>query len=218
MSKIPYMEPEDTYKDPDESSRKDESLDYVPNTKQPEKKKEEAAPDKFKYNIGDIIKVSEPFEHLFAPGRGKDYHGNLRVVFRFFDGFHVYIAENEFGIGLIIPEYRIDLVERSTAPNTPPDNAPDTVNSRLIDEDTYKALRRLGILDTSVRSYNRGASDYSKHLIQPWSIWKDYDLNPWDADIVKRVLRHKATDTRKMDYEKIIHICQERIRQIDMED
>ena len=95
---------------------------------------------------------------------------------------------------------------------------PDTVNSRLLDEDTYKALMRLGILDTSVRSYNRGASDYSRHIIQPWTIWQDYNLNPWDADIVKRILRTKQGDSRRLDYEKIIHICEERIRQIDMED
>lgn len=89
------------------------------------------------------------------------------------------------------------------------------VNSRLLDEDTYNALRRLGILDTSVRSYNRGASDYSQHIIQPWSIWQDYNLNPWDADIVKRILRHKQGDPRRLDYEKIIHICEECIRQIE---
>lgn len=92
------------------------------------------------------------------------------------------------------------------------------VNSRLLDEDTYKALMRLGILDTSVRSYNRGASDYSRHIIQPWTIWQDYHLNPWDADIVKRILRTKQGDSRRLDYEKIIHICEERIRQIDMGD
>lgn len=60
-------------------------------------------------------------------------------------------------------------------------------------------------------------SDYSKHLIQPWHIWQCYNLNPWDADIIKRVLRTKQGDSRKMDYEKIIHICQERIRQIDVQ-
>ncbi len=65
------------------------------------------------------------------------------------------------------------------------------------------------------RSHNVGESDYAKHKIQPWDIWLEYKLNPWDADIVKRVLREKATDTRRLDYEKIIHICQERIRQID---
>lgn len=67
-----------------------------------------------------------------------------------------------------------------------------------------------------VRSYNVGSSDYAQHKIQPWDIWLSYDLNPWDADIVKRVLRTKKTDTRIMDYEKIIHTCKERIRQINL--
>ena len=67
-----------------------------------------------------------------------------------------------------------------------------------------------------VRSYNVGQSDYSKHKIQPWDIWLEYNLNPWDADIVKRILRTKETDSRKLDYEKIIHICKERIRQLDL--
>ena len=72
-----------------------------------------------------------------------------------------------------------------------------------------------------VREYNVGNSDYSKHKIQPWDIWKEYNLNPWDADIVKRVLRIKEEpgkskeDARIMDYEKIIHICRERIRQLE---
>ena len=81
----------------------------------------------------------------------------------------------------------------------------------------YDRLNYIGIIPNDTRSHNVGASDYSKHIIQPWSVWRDYDLNPWDADIVKRILRTKETDTRKMDYEKIIHICQERIRQIDCE-
>jgi hypothetical protein len=64
------------------------------------------------------------------------------------------------------------------------------------------------------RTYNVGASDYSRHKIQPWDIWLEYRLNPWDADIVKRVLRSKPGE-RRLDYEKIKHICDERIRQID---
>lgn len=67
-----------------------------------------------------------------------------------------------------------------------------------------------------VRSYNVGQSDYSKHKIQPWDIWLEYNLNPWDADIIKRILRTKETDSRKLDYEKIIHIAKERIRQLDL--
>lgn len=67
----------------------------------------------------------------------------------------------------------------------------------------------------NVRDYNIGKSDYAKHKIQPWDIWKEYNLNPWDADIVKRVLRSKEGEDRKLDYEKIIHVCQERIRQLE---
>lgn len=95
---------------------------------------------------------------------------------------------------------------------------PDTEGKpamREIPAELYERLDRLGMLPNDVRDHNRGASDYSQHLIQPWAIWQEYGLNPFDADIIKRVLRHKATDPRRLDYEKIIHICQERIRQID---
>lgn len=70
--------------------------------------------------------------------------------------------------------------------------------------------------EENIRNYNIGSSNYSKFKIQPWDIWLEYKLNPWDADIIKRVLRTKTTDNRKMDYEKIIHVCKERIRQIDL--
>ena len=84
-----------------------------------------------------------------------------------------------------------------------------------IDNEIYKRLKIRGLLPNEVRDHNVGASDYSAHVIQPWSIWIDYALNPWDADIVKRVLRTKQGEDRKQDYQKIIHICEERIRQID---
>lgn len=67
---------------------------------------------------------------------------------------------------------------------------------------------------SETRNYNVGKSDYAKHKIQPWDIWKEYSLNPWDADIVKRVLRTKEGEERSLDYQKIIHICNERIRQL----
>ena len=79
----------------------------------------------------------------------------------------------------------------------------------------YQKLKLLGIIPTAEREYNVGKSDYCKHLIQPWSIWIDYDLNAFDADIIKRVLRTKEGTPRKEDYEKIIHICKERIRQLE---
>lgn len=69
----------------------------------------------------------------------------------------------------------------------------------------------------NVLSYNVGKSDYAKHAIQPWEIWKEYNLNPWDADIVKRVLRSKEGEARTLDYEKIIHICKYRIAELSKE-
>lgn len=70
----------------------------------------------------------------------------------------------------------------------------------------------------NVRDYNVGKSDYALHKIQPWDIILEYGLNYWDGDIIKRVLRTKEGEARRLDYEKIIHICQERIRQIDIDE
>lgn len=66
-----------------------------------------------------------------------------------------------------------------------------------------------------VRSYNVGASDYSKHKYQSWDFWLTFRLNPFDADLCKRTLRTKQTDGRLLDYKKIKHICGERIRQLN---
>lgn len=69
----------------------------------------------------------------------------------------------------------------------------------------------------NIQIYSVGKSDYAKHAIQPWDIWKEYNLNPWDADIVKRVLRNKEGEARTLDYEKIIHICKYRIAELSKE-
>lgn len=84
-----------------------------------------------------------------------------------------------------------------------------------IDWELYQKLKYLGIIPSEERTHNVGASDYSKHIIQPWSIWLDYpDLTSWDHDIIKRILRTKKGELKELDYEKIIHICEERLRQL----
>lgn len=99
-------------------------------------------------------------------------------------------------------------------------NYAKTEGLHLISEELYQRLDRLGLIPNEVRNSNVGKSDYAKHTIQPWSIWIDYELNPWDADIVKRTLRTKeepgmsAIEARIMDYDKIEHICRERKRQL----
>lgn len=71
------------------------------------------------------------------------------------------------------------------------------------------------------RTHNIGNSNYSELQIQPWDCWLAWHLNPFDADIVKRIARTKEEsnmtplEARKLDYQKIIHICEECIRQID---
>ena len=89
---------------------------------------------------------------------------------------------------------------------------------RTLNAELYRKLDYLGILPSVERSYNIGKSNYSEHTIQPWSIWLDYpELTSWDHDIIKRVLRTKEGESRFTDYEKIIHDCEERIRQLRLE-
>ena len=70
------------------------------------------------------------------------------------------------------------------------------------------------------RDYNIGSSNYASMKIQPWDVWKDWKLDPWDADIIKRISRTKEIpgksfeDARIEDYEKIKHICDEKIYQL----
>ena len=110
----------------------------------------------------------------------------------------------------------LDPVDNEVLENSP--NPKSTIDWKL-----YKELKRLGIIhadvnEVDIRSFNVGNSDYSKHIIQPWSIWIDYpELTSWDHDVIKRVLRTKQGNSRLMDYEKIIHDCQERIRQLKLE-
>jgi hypothetical protein len=103
------------------------------------------------------------------------------------------------------------------APTPEPPPIPVEVTNRLVPIELYDRLVRLGIIDpTDTRKTNEGSSNYAQHTIQPWSIWMDYpELTPWDHDIVKRILRVKEGDPRVLDYQKIIHICQERIRQLE---
>lgn len=86
-------------------------------------------------------------------------------------------------------------------------------------------LKYLGLIPdgSDVRSHNEGNSNYNDgtHIITPWTIWLDYpELTSWDDDIIKRVLRTKTDagytpeEQRILDYKKIIHNCQERIRQL----
>ena len=91
-----------------------------------------------------------------------------------------------------------------------------------ITEERKQYLEYIGLSSSSdVRTKNAGKSNYSKQVIQPWTIWHAYpNITTIDKDIIKRVLRTKEEgnlspiNSRILDYEKIIHDCEERIRQL----
>ena len=61
---------------------------------------------------------------------------------------------------------------------------------------------------------NVGTSDYADKEIQPWHVWDAWQLDPWDADIIKRIARNKKGEDPVLDYEKIKHICDHQIWRI----
>lgn len=63
--------------------------------------------------------------------------------------------------------------------------------------------------------HNIGKSDYADKSIQPWEVWDAWDLDPWDADIVKRIARNKEGEDPVLDYHKIKHICDHQIHRIE---
>ena len=88
------------------------------------------------------------------------------------------------------------------------------VKEPVLVKDTTAETASTSVAVEDVRSYNVGSSDYATKKIQPWDIWIEYNLNPFDADIVKRILRTKKGEAPTEKYEKIIHVCKERIRQL----
>lgn len=91
------------------------------------------------------------------------------------------------------------------------------MEGKIIPNELYDKLVYLGIIDdTGVRGRNFGASDYNEgHICTPWAIFLDHpELTFWDQDIIKRLLRQKDGDPRELEYKKIIHDCEERLRQL----
>ena len=100
----------------------------------------------------------------------------------------------------------------------------ETINSCPEEDIIKKECGVFSQIETKdTRNYNIGNSNYSSMPkgYQPWDLWKIFHMNPFDADILKRLLRTKIEpgmtpqESRKLDYQKIIHVCQERINQID---
>jgi len=60
-----------------------------------------------------------------------------------------------------------------------------------------------------------GTSPYHDTTIQPWEVWASWELNPWEANIVKRIQRYRrdggkgVEDLRKAahELEYLIETC-----------
>lgn len=163
--------------------------------------------------VGDEVnydKIAEYFKNLGA---------NNPKQFAFNDRHNVYAIDKDNNVECVdrrfVEAYNVKFITELTNHKEDIRLTNITINVKL-----YNRLKYLGILgDSKVRNHNVGASNYSsnEHLIQPWTLWLDYpNLTPFDHDILKRVLREKATDSRTLDYQKIIHICEERIRQLNL--
>lgn len=176
-----------------------------------------------KYNYQyDLIIVSTEKMNLINRLTHEKVKGEI-TLHKAFNQTQVTVNEGRHAYRLV-PGY-INGIRQITFDDTTKEQ--DTMEqTKEISKELYDKLEMLGIIDTSnVRENNVGQSNYAEHTIQPWSIWLDYkDLTPWDADIIKRILRTKDDKSmtpeqqRTMDYNKIIHICQERIRQIQLKE
>ncbi len=101
------------------------------------------------------------------------------------------------------------LIDNIANPNYVP-----PVRTTEIPTELYNQLNYLGLIPSTERSHNVGESDYSKQLIQPWTIMLAYkdSHNYLELDIIKRMLRNKSSDTRLTDLQKCQHILDELIR------
>lgn len=125
------------------------------------------------------------------------------------------IATNENPDANTIPPIHPDVAQAVDALRQPETSDGSTTPIPTV---LYNRLVYLGIIDLSGnRSTNEGDSNYAEKTIQPHSIWLDYpELTSFDHDVVKRILRTKKGNSRLLEYKKIIHVCNERIRQIEI--
>jgi hypothetical protein len=57
--------------------------------------------------------------------------------------------------------------------------------------------------ESGVQTRQVGGDHYVRHSIQPWDIWREYNLDPWEASALKYLLRRK--ENRLTDLEKCRH-------------
>lgn len=66
--------------------------------------------------------------------------------------------------------------------------------------------------------YQVGGNHYVKRKIQPWEIWKAYEMNPWEANALKYLLRYKDKGKPLEDLKKCRHYIEFLINTLEEED
>lgn len=72
-----------------------------------------------------------------------------------------------------------------------------------------------------LQSFNVGESDYSEHRIQVWDIVDEYNLDFYEGNILKYLLRRKGNDSdhrntnRFIDLQKLIHYAQRKMERLE---
>lgn len=67
-------------------------------------------------------------------------------------------------------------------------------------------------------SYQVGGNHYVKRKIQPWEIWKAYEMNPWEANALKYLLRYKDKGKPLEDLKKCKHYIEFLINTLEEQD
>lgn len=68
----------------------------------------------------------------------------------------------------------------------------------------------------AARQQQVGGDHYERRLIQPWDIWREYDLNAFEGAVIKYILRHRdkggVEDLKKARHtlDRLIEIEEER--------
>lgn len=112
----------------------------------------------FKYNVGDLLKLSGDIASIISPGKpDKEYKDCLRVSFRFWDGkSNVYVVTAEDGIGLIVEEDKVELQEAAVDAEEAP------IDGR--EKNLYRIQNKIGEFYIVARSFDEAADELIARL------------------------------------------------------
>ena len=149
--------------------------------------------------LDETVKAADPFGYFEEPAEQKEYprwfkYKSSKLVVEFdslYDGT-VVIGDNGYSIGDV--DAWIDHTDTSVWQEVP--------NPELTQENE--------INNTDGKRKQIGGNHYAKHSIQPWDIIREYELDYFEGNALKYLLRQK--DNRLEDLQKAAHYLEECIK------